>query len=334
MSSPPGDALRSSPTVAVVIVNFRTAALVVRCLESLRDQVEGRGHRQVVVVDNDSADGSAERIEAAIRDNGWQPWARLERSPRNGGFGAGNNVALRGLLARPDAPEAVWLLNPDTEVEPGALDALLDHMDRHPDCGIVGSQLIDADGTPWPYAFRFPSWQGELESAMASRWVTRWMADRVVAMRMGDRPQSVDWVSGASMMVRRSVFEQIGLLDEGYFLYFEETDFARRAQNAGWASWYVPASRVVHISGQSTGVTGQQAAKRRRPAYWFESRRRYFVKHHGAAYAVAADATFVGARLAWHLRRRLRRTSNPDPPRLLWDMVRHSALFKGRGSDS
>jgi hypothetical protein len=86
---------------------------------------------------------------------------------------------------------------------------------------------------------------------------------------------------------------------------------------------------VIHISGQSTGVTGRQAAPRRRPGYWFESRRRYFVKHHGRAYAIAADAAYVGGRLAWHLRRWLRGGTNPDPPRLLWDIVRHSALFKG-----
>lgn len=323
-------AAAAAPGVAVVIVNYRTGPLVVACLESLRTQVEGRAGREVIVVDNDSGDGSADRIDDAIRRHGWHAWARVERSPRNGGFGAGNNVALRPLLARAEPPGAVWMLNPDTVAEPGALDALLDHLDAHPDCGIVGSQLVDGDGSPWPYAFRFPTWQGELESAIAARIVTRWAAEHVVAMRMGDQPARVDWVSGASMMVRGKVFRDVGLLDEDFFLYYEETDFARRAHDAGWTSWYAPASRVVHISGQSTGVTGQQAALRRRPGYWFESRRRYFEKHHGRAYAVAADAAYVGARMAWHLRRRLRGAPNPDPPRLLWDMLRHSALFRSR----
>jgi GT2 family glycosyltransferase len=319
---------RSPLAVAVVVVNYRTGPLVVRSLEALRPQVEGRPGTEVVVVDNASPDESASIVEDSIRANGWGEWARLERSPVNGGFGAGNNLAIRLLMARPDPPDAVWLLNPDTVVEAGALEALADHLTADPRCGIAGSQLVEADGSPWPYAFRFPSWQGELETASAWGLVTRWVADHAVAMRMADQPAAVDWVSGASMMVRRSVFEQVGLFDEGFFLYFEETDLMRRAHAAGWTTWYVPASRVMHIAGQSTLVTSRDAARRRRPGYWFESRRRYFVKHHGRAYAVAADAAYVLGRLGWHVRRALRGRPNPDPPALLWDMVRHSALFR------
>jgi N-acetylglucosaminyl-diphospho-decaprenol L-rhamnosyltransferase len=314
--------------VAVVVVNFRTGPLVVRCLEALRPQVHGRMSTQVVVVDNASPDGSASLIEDAIRRNDWGDWARLERSAVNGGFGAGNNVAIRALLGGPAPPDALWLLNPDTVVEPGALEALADRLAADPCCGVAGSQLIEEDGAPWPYAFRFPSWQGELEAASAWGLVTRCVADRAVAIRMSEQPAAVDWVSGASMMVRRSVFEQVGLFDEGFFLYFEETDLCRRARSAGWTTWYVPASRVMHVAGRSTLVTGQGAARRRRPGYWFESRRRYFVKHHGRAYAVGADVAYVVGRLGWHLRRALRGMPNPDPPALLWDMIRHSALFR------
>src|SRR5277367_5597369 len=89
-----------------------------------------------------------------------------------------------------------------------------------------------------------------------------------------------DWVNGASMMVRREVFDSIGLMDEKFFLYYEETDFCLRALEAGWPTWTVPSSRVVHLEGQSTGATGAIAKRKRVPKYWFDSRRRYFRKHH------------------------------------------------------
>jgi GT2 family glycosyltransferase len=126
-------------------------------------------------------------------------------------------------------------------------------------------------------------------------------------------------------MVRREVFETVGLMDEGYFLYFEETDFCRRARRAGWPVWHVPASRVVHLEGQSTGVTGANLAKKPRPAYWFDSRARYFRKHLGPGYALLADVIFAVGFGLWRIQRRVRGKSDPDPPGLLRDFVRHAA---------
>ena len=107
---------------------------------------------------------------------------------------------------------------------------------------------------------------------------------------MSQVPQSIDWVPGASMMIRRTVVDSIGGFDENYFLYFEETDFCFRAKKAGFSTWYVPQSRVMHIAGQSTKLTERNAAPKRLPAYWFESRRRYFAAAHGIRYAMATDA--------------------------------------------
>ncbi len=127
-------------------------------------------------------------------------------------------------------------------------------------------------------------------------------------------------------MVRRAVFDSVGLLDEEYFLYYEEVDFCLRARAAGWCCWYVPDSRVVHLVGQSSGVTGDRREQRRVPRYWFESRSRYFRKHHGRMYALAADLAWLTAFSLWRMRRSIQRQPDPDPPGLLGDFVRFRFL--------
>ena len=117
------------------------------------------------------------------------------------------------------------------------------------------------------------------------------------------------------MMVRRAVFDRVGLLDEGYFLYYEETDFCLRARRAGWECWYVPASRVVHLVGQSSGVTDRHRPRGRRPAYWFASRRRYFERNHGPGYAALASAAWAAGFALWRARRRVQRKPGHGPGR-------------------
>lgn len=327
--------------VGIVIVNYRTGALVADCLASLKPEVLARPGTQVVVVDNHSGDDSCDRIEAAIQSLDVAGSMRLVRSSVNGGFAAGNNLAIRPWMDAakgPDArhaPDAFWLLNPDTRVMPGALAALTHALEEDAECGIAGSQLLEADGSPWPFAFRFPSAAGEFEACARLGIVTRLLGHRALARRMNTDPDApratVDWVSGASFIVRREVVEQIGPMDERYFLYYEETDFARRARAAGWTSVYVPSSRVLHISGQSTGVTGQQQERRRMPAYWFESRRRYFEQARGPAYALMADLACVAGTLLWHLARLVRLRPNTDPPHFITDVLTH-AWKRSRGS--
>lgn len=317
----------SSARTLVAIVNYRTASLVVACLRSLASEgpMQPGGFR-VMVVDNASGDGSANHIREAIVAERWGDWAEVREAPRNGGFSYGNNLAVREALQWACPPDQIWLLNPDTVVQPGAVARLTDFLRRHPRAGIVGSGIDNDDGEAWPYAFRFPSIASELENGLRLGLVTRVLRSRLVARRMGPQAATADWVSGASMMVRREVFEQIGLMDEGYFLYFEETDFCRRAGEAGWEVWYEPAARVMHIAGQSTGVTGRQTVIPRRPSYWFESRRRYFVKHHGRFYAALADIAWIVAFSTWRLRRRFQRKEDTDPPRMLGDFLAHSVL--------
>jgi N-acetylglucosaminyl-diphospho-decaprenol L-rhamnosyltransferase len=317
----------SPARVRVVIVNYRTGGHVVACLRSLAPEVAAAGAVDVVVVDNCSGDDSVDVIDRAIDTQGWRPWARVVRAPLNGGFAYGNNLAVRPALAQSDPPSFFWILNPDTEVRPGALVRLLEFVEQRPRVGIAGSSFELADGSLWPHAFRFPSIWSEIATALRLNFVGRLLSRRVVLLTMGDRPARVDWLPGASMLVRRDVFEQVGLMDEGYFLYFEETDFCLRAARAGWECWYVPASRVMHAAGQSTGVTTPGAAPIRRPTYWFESRRRYWIKQHGWCYAALTDLAWTLCFSLWQVRRVLQRKPRVDPPRMLGDFVRNSALL-------
>ena len=131
------------------------------------------------------------------------------------------------------------------------------------------------------------------------------------------------------MLVRREVYDTIGLMDEGFFLYFEETDFCLCAHRAGWECWYVPEGNVHHIRGQSTGLT-EIGSKRRLPSYWFDSRRRYFIKSHGFPFAVLADVLWISSLSLWRLRRRLQGKPDTDPSHLLADAITQSVVFKGR----
>ena len=316
----------SEASVQVVIVNYRTPALVIDCLRSLEPQVRARPGTTVVVVDNASGDDSVPRLAAAIAAAGWS-WATLVPSPVNGGFAAGNNVAIRPALAGSSPPDVFWLLNPDTVAEPGALAALMDFFAAHANVGICGGRLIEGDGTPWRVALRFPGIVNEFERGCEFGPVSRLLRRWAVLQPIGDEPVRTDWVSGASLAVRRSTIERIGLLDEGYFLYYEETDFCLRARRAGIECWQEPRSRVVHIAGQSTAVTAKSTQPKRVPAYWFESRRRYFAKNHGRLYAALADLSWLAAHCFARMRRWLRRAPAALPPHLLTDFLRHSSLW-------
>lgn len=311
------------PNVAVVIVNYRSARLVHDCLKSLEPEISRMPNTRVIVVDNASGDDSVQHLDNLIRQQGWA-WASVVPAPRNGGFAYGNNVAIREFLKQASPPDYIWLLNPDTIVRTGAIDPLVKFLQDRPEVGIVGGGLEDLDGTPQTGAFRFPSFLGEIEITSRIGLVSRMLARFRVPVPPDDQIIRADWVNGASMMVRREVFESTGLMDEGYFLYFEETDFCRRAQTAGWSTWFVPQSRVVHLVGQTTGVTGTERAKRRRPRYWFDSRSRYFRKHAGPTMGRLADIGFVMGMLAWRAKRLASGHPEIDPPYLLRDFVVHS----------
>jgi GT2 family glycosyltransferase len=311
-----------------VIVNFKTTELAVECLHSIAPEVSVLPSARVVVVDNGSGDGSVERIRRALQDQRWTEWASVLALESNEGFAAGNNAAIRPLLEATDRhqhPEYVFLLNPDTRVRPGALAALVEFMDSHPAAGIGGSRLESPDGSPQHSSHRFHTLWSEAEAGMRLGILSRLLRRILVSPPLQSFDHATDWVCGAAMVVRRRVFDEIGLLDPGYFLYYEEVDFCLRARKAGWECWYVPESRVVHLEGQSTGITGASHVPQvRRPRYWFASRRRYFEKHHGLAYALLADVLWAMGFALWRVRRVLQGKPDNDPPHMLVDFLRFS----------
>jgi N-acetylglucosaminyl-diphospho-decaprenol L-rhamnosyltransferase len=321
----------ASPDLVVSIVNYRCAPLTLRALQTLEPEVRQSADVRVWVVENDS--GDAEALARGIEERGFESWVELDVAPRNGGFAYGNNRVLRRYLQAGDRPRPryFWLLNPDTEVLPGALSAARDFLDAHPNAGIAGSRMVTSSGEDFRVRYFFPSLVREFEGGIGLGPVTRLMDRFRPSRTLGDGPERVDWLPGAAMMVRREVFETIGLMDESYFLYFEETDLCLSAARAGFETWHVPDSRVVHVAGGSTGwATGRGD---RVPKHWFDSRKHYYRKNHGTAYAMAADAvqlTSLGLRITRH---RVEdfvgrdKEREPAPKQLFRDCLENSLLF-------
>lgn len=254
--------------LSVLIVNFNTRELLAACLRSVVATV--RRHRyEIIIADNASADGSVAMLR---RD--W-PQVTVIETGGNLGFARANNKALAAAQGR-----YCLLLNSDTEVLPDALDTLVDFMDAHPAAGVVAPQLLNSDFTDQGTARAFPSAAAVLfgRKSLLTRlfpdnpWSRRYLLGR---QRRGDEPFRVDWVSGACLMVRREAVEQVGPLDEHFFMYWEDADWCRRIGNAGYAVYCVPAARVVHHEGQSS--KGRSA---RLVVVFHQSVYHYVTKHH------------------------------------------------------
>lgn len=311
--------------IAVVIVTYKSAQFTIDSLRSVAAERSAAGLRiRAVVVDN--ASGDLPVIADAVAANGWSAWVTCVLAPINGGFAYGNNLGIQQAYAN-GAPAYVHLLNPDAQVRQGAIGSLVQFMEGRPDVGIAGGSFENLDGTDWPFAFRFPSMLGELDARLEVGLVTRLLRPWVVPRVMTKTPQPVDWVCGASMMIRPGVFAAIGGLDENYFLYFEETDFCYRAKQAGFSTWYVPESRVMHIAGQSTKVDERNAAPKRMPHYWFESRRRYFAITYGVRRAIMIDIVALLAHALGWLKRILLLRTRTAIPHFFRDLVRYSVLW-------
>ncbi len=309
-------------SVLTVILNWRTPEMTLQSASAARVAMAGV-EGAIIIVDNDSGDGSFEVMSKAVAENGWDkatPPVRVVQSGHNGGFGAGNNFGMRAGLPDGTAPDYYFLLNSDAFPSEDAIRRLRDHLDAHPGAGFAGSLIHGPDGEPHLTAFRFPSVAGELEQAARLGPVSRLLKRWIVAMPMPAASQSVDWLAGASLMARREVLEQIGLFDETFFLYFEETDLCLRAARAGWTTDYVMESRVMHIGSASTGMK----TWRRIPGFWLDSRHHYFAKNHGTATALAATLAHLTGGLIWRMRALIQSKDVIDPPHYLRDMAAHA----------
>lgn len=304
-----------------VILNWRTPEMTLRSAATALAALDGIDGA-LVIVDNDSGDGSYEKLTVEVVARGWDKGpqtVRVLQAGRNGGFGAGNNVGIRAGLPDGSRPEYVYILNSDAFPAADAIRALLTHLETHPHSGFAGSFIHGPDGEPHRTAFRFPSILGEFEQNTRFGPVSKILRNWIVAQPLPTATTRVDWLAGASMMMRQKVLDQIGLFDETFFLYFEETDLCRRAALAGWPTDYVVESRVSHIGSVSTGMKTWT----RIPQFWLDSRLHYYVKNHGAAYAFAATLATVFGGMLWRARLLIQSKDRGDPPRYLRDMVAH-----------
>lgn len=286
--------------LCIVIVNYRTPGLVLDLLDSLEGQIEA-GLDEIAVVDNASGDGSAERLERAIAARGMTRFCRVLRAERNGGFAAGANVGIRSADAN-----FYLLMSSDTLVRKGAVLELLTQMQAHPGVGIAGPRLEWPDGTPQVSCYRDPTPVSELLAAAKLNTLDALLQSFQTALAVPEEDCEVPWVSFACALIRREVIEKVGLLDEGYFLYFEDSDYCRAARAAGFRVHYFPSARVVHLHvGASSvrGVRSSRATRRkreRRPRYVYASRTRYFRKGYGVVGLWAANALwYVGRGLSY-----------------------------------
>jgi GT2 family glycosyltransferase len=292
-----------SRRIAVVIVNFRTPGLALGAVDALIGERPAEPGLRVIVVDGGSGDGSAERLRAGLAEPARTGWTELLACDLNGGFGWANNQAMLRLLQGSDPPDYIHLLNPDTVIEPGAVSRLADVLDAYPGCAAVGSQLLEPDGSPSGSAFVWPTIASELD-----RGAKLGLLGRLLGLKPFETAApagEVDWATGASVMLRSRALREVGLFDTGFFLYFEEVELMWRMAEAGWAIRHEPASRVAHVGGAATGVNGSRPDARRppRPAYWYESRRRFLALTQGQAKAMIASLAWLGGHASLKARR-------------------------------
>lgn len=303
-------------TVLTVIVNYKSPEMTLRSARSAEQAMQGIAGG-IVVVDNDSQDGSFEFLSRHLAET---PAIRVIQSGRNGGFGFGVNTGIRAGLPDGERPDFVYLLNPDAFPRADTVRLLRAHMLENPQVGFVGSAIFGEDGAPHHAAFRFPSILSEFEAAAQTGPISRLLRSRRIIIGFPKHPCAVDWCSGASVMLRQRMLDEIGLFDEEFFLYFEETDLNRRGRASGWLSVHLPQAVVTHIGSVSTGMGNWN----RVPRYWFDSRARYFLKHHGRTYLGLVTLSYLCGAAILRLRQLFQRKEDGIPPYFLRDLVAHT----------
>lgn len=282
--------MESLQQLSIVIVNFRTPKFVIDCLTTLLPELDSVDAR-VVIVDNHSADDSAEKIQTWLTQYDVTGKVLFVQSEHNAGFAGGNNIGIKSCNAR-----HYLLLNSDTLIRPGAIHIILDTAMRYPEAGLISPRLEWPDGTGQESCFRFLMPFSELIAA-SQTGVVAWLFSRyIVALPVQTQIARPQWTSFACVLVRDEVFQQVGLLDDGYFMYFEDAEFCHRARKAGWKIVHNPEARVVHLRGGSSPVKQQTKLKKRVPKYYYESRTRYF-------YQTCGWLGLTSANLLWWLGR-------------------------------
>ena len=285
-----------SHKLVVSIINFRTPDLTIGCVQSVLADI-GDHDIQVAIVDNASGDGSADTIAAWLADQPAGTPVRLVRSEVNSGFSGGHNTGMAALKG-----EYYLILNSDALLRPGFFTAILDAADANPQAGLIAPQIETEEGEVQVSCFRFHSPWSELIRGAGSGPVTRILSRHVVALPPPVDPAQIEWASFACIMVRAKAVEQIGPMDEGYFLYFEDAEYSLRARRAGWGVIQQTGAVAVHFGGGSGPVKTLQKARKRLPPYYYASRSRFFYQRGGWPGLMAANILWFSGRAIATLR--------------------------------
>ena len=278
--------------LAIIIVNYKTPEMVVDVLNSLKQEVINLDV-QVVIVDNQSQDDSVTQINEWIIKEDRKQKFRLIESSLNRGFSGGNNVGINSVEAN-----YYLLLNSDTIVRPNSLKILLDTA-RKTDAGLIGARLEWPDGKSQESCFHFHTPVSEFLKAASVGLFSRMLGRYIVARPVVDKVEHYHWVSFACVLIRAEVFKDIGLLDDEFFMYFEDVEFSYRAQKAGWKVIYQPNAHVVHLRGGSSPLKSQAKLRKKLPRYFYESRTRFFYLLYGYWGLILANIAWsVGAAIS------------------------------------
>ena len=277
--------------IAISIINFRTLDLTISCVSSVLDDI-GALDAQVVIVDNASGDGSDKGLANWIAGlPKGTPSVTLVCSPINTGFSGGHNLGIRAVMA-----DYYLLLNSDAVLRRGFLRAILDTAETHPEAGIIAPQIETDAGDIQVSQFRFHSPWSELIRGAATGPVTNMLHRHVVPLDLPADPNHVEWASFACILLNGEMVREIGPMDEGYFLYYEDAEYCLRARRAGWRIELAPEAAVVHHRGGSGPVKANAKARKRLPSYYYASRTRFLTQSCGRLGLLAAN-------LGWHLGR-------------------------------
>jgi GT2 family glycosyltransferase len=293
------------PVLSYCVVNTNGRDFLLACLEAIeRTAPQGLEH-EVLVLDNASTDGSA----AAVRELGRE--LQLIELERRSGKAANDSRLMREARGR-----YCLLLNEDSELQAGAVEALLEALEADPEAAVAGAQLLDSGGRPVPCAWRFP---GVRTAAVGAVFLHR----PLTVQSRGDRVRRVDWVQSSAMLVRREAAEQVGYMDPDFFVYYDECDFCKRLAEAGWRTAYVPRARAVHHDQLATDL----GAGLPRIVEFHRNRDLYMRKHGSAAGALA-----VRVLTAWaYALRALAAVVIPRQPARVYLAHARQALFPRRG---
>lgn len=299
------EVLTQNLQILISIINYKTADLTIAAVQSvLADLGDTAG--EVVVVDNASGDGSDAVIEAWIADHAQDRPVRLIRSPENTGFSGGHNIGIRAGRA-----ELYLILNSDAVLRPGFIAAMIAAAQARPEIGLFAPQIEYDDGAVQVSTFRFASPTSELIRAAHSGPLTKLFKHREVALPPEGDEQEIEWASFACILLRGAMVDQVGPMDEGYFLYFEDAEYCLRARRAGWRIGRVRAARAVHFRGGSGPVKALAKARKRLPGYFYASRARFLAQGHGRFAPVWANLLWYLGRGIAQLRRPLGKPVSP-----------------------